>query len=318
MFKRKTVIKVTDTEIHFKDGSWGMQDKSTLLCGDVVRVLMYKDGQEIHKNNIKRALPLEYCKERPLNKMMSLDIEAVPVTKLFKEAPADVQEVFKVWLPKKLKVKSVPAKDLQKHWKEQAAFHPCCMKIVCISVGFISRGKDFCKFVSKSFFGNDEEQVVSDFADFVNETVRNNKFVGSLGHSLNPYDKPNIHQKALKYFIRIAPEWYTVGRPKWHDLDFHVEDVFKGPGMWGYSLAAQCAIYGIPTPKVTIDGSQVYGVWYRTNKSFKRSEIPVYCERDIKGNMQVAMPAYGIDPLVLTSESRTDPKLLEELNNLTK
>ena len=330
IWKRKTVKRVIAEVIEFTDDTHAMY-RGTLakdgcapfLCGDIIRVVMAESGQILTEENIKKPPIVVFENPVPLENLMSLDIETVPVVQKFKDASDGAKNVFKKWLPKKLKLSGKDKEALmkakapvwQKHWQEQANFNPACCRIVCISVGFLRRNRTSIRFYTKSFFGDDQERLLWNFAEYLFESEEKGHFIASVGHSIDTFDKPLICRKCLKYAIPLPKAFENRAQKKWHKKDLHLDSAYAFPGFWGYSLEAQCVDFGLPSPKDTMDGSEVFGAWFGVKDSkWTKRDVITYCEfYDIKGNIQAACVYYRIDSTLLEIISSTSE---EELSNL--
>jgi len=255
IWKRKTVKRVIAEVIEFTDDTHAMY-RGTLakdgcapfLCGDIIRVVMAESGQILTEENIKKPPIVVFENPVPLENLMSLDIETVPVVQKFKDASDGAKNVFKKWLPKKLKLSGKDKEALmkakapvwQKHWQEQANFNPACCRIVCISVGFLRRNRTSIRFYTKSFFGDDQERLLWNFAEYLFESEEKGHFIASVGHSIDTFDKPLICRKCLKYAIPLPKAFENRAQKKWHKKDLHLDSAYAFPGFWGYSLEAQC------------------------------------------------------------------------------
>jgi 3'-5' exonuclease len=142
-------------------------------------------------------------------------------------------------------------------------------KIVCISVGVVSKGKVYLK----SFKGEEKEIL-----DKLYELMFNYDYV--CGYNIVGYDLPMCQFNYLRYGIPKIPEAFNVSGKKPWELKSIIElmDVVRGTHFANPSLDEVCFHLGIPSPKEGgIDGSMVSDVYYKEGVD----RIASYCNRDV-------------------------------------
>ena len=203
-----------------------------------------------------------------LTDILFLDIETVPKYSDMSEMPESFQ---KHWDKKSSYFRSAEesAADVYK----RAGIYSEFGKIICISVGFIFNDK----FRVKSFAGDDEMQVLSDFANLINKWDNGSKLL--CGHNLKEFDVPYIARRMLVNGIKLPDAFDIAGKKPWEVKHLDTLDLWKFGDYKNYtSLALLADLFDIPTPKDDIDGSQVCDV-YHIEKDLNR--IIVYCEKDV-------------------------------------
>lgn len=228
-----------------------------------------------------------------LDKILFLDIETVPQTASLDDLSADLQHlwidkfnVIKARMPEKYDEKATPEYGYQ----HGAGIYAEFAKVVCISVGIIYfKGKTIC-LRTKSFAGHDEAQILADFARMVDKFMVSSQHC-MCGHNIKEFDIPFLSRRMLINGITIPSGMDVCGKKPWETTFIDTLDLWKFGDYKNYtSLKLLTAVFGIPTPKDDIDGSQVADVYYDEN-DVKR--ISIYCEKDVVATTQVFLRIVG-------------------------
>ncbi|MCD6366318.1 MAG: 3'-5' exonuclease [Bacteroidales bacterium] len=209
-----------------------------------------------------------------LQKILFLDIETVPMVADYSELP----ERFKKLWDKKASY-LVKEDDTPESIFNRAGIYAEFGKIICISVGFISDQDDERELRLKSFAGDDEKQLLTEFSIMVRSYF--NKPNSLLcGHNGKEFDFPYIARRMLIHGISIPEVLNMAGKKPWEVRHLDTMELWKfGDYKHFTSLDLLAAIFDIPSPKNDIDGSEVAGVYY-VEKNLDR--IVEYCEKDVK------------------------------------
>ena len=206
-----------------------------------------------------------------LTDILFLDIETVPVVASFQELP----DKFKMlWEKKAEQLKRNDDNLTADKLFEKAGIYAEFGKIVCISCGF-ETGKEFRL---KSFYGDDEEILLSEFANMLNKYYSDDKYL-LCAHNGKEFDFPYLCRRMLVHGI-ILPDILNIsGKKPWEIKHLDTMEMWKFGDYKHYtSLDLLAAIFGIDTPKDDIDGSMV-GQIYWEEKDIER--IAVYCQKDV-------------------------------------
>jgi len=230
-----------------------------------------------------------------LQRIMFLDIETVPQTSDFSELPADLAHLWEdkfnlihKRMPEKYAEETTPAEG----FNTSAGIYSEFGKIVCISVGFIFFQDNEMHFRTKSFCGDDEKQLLTDFSDLLTKfcTTREHTL---CGHNIKEFDIPYICRRMLINSIKLPAILNISGKKPWEISFIDTLELWKFGDYKNYTaLKLLTAIFGIPTPKDDIDGSQVAEVYYK-EKDVNR--IAVYCQKDVVATAQVFLRLNGMD-----------------------
>ena len=204
-----------------------------------------------------------------INKILFLDIETVPMVSDYDKLPENFR---RLWDKKFERIKK-NEDDTPDIIFGRAGIYSEFGKIICISVGFIKNDK----FRVKSFYSDDESELLNGFADLLNRHY--NKPDNLLcGHNGKEFDFPYIARRMLVNGIKIPGILNTAGRKPWEVLHLDTMELWKFGDRKNYtSLELLASIFGIPTPKDDIDGSMVAEVYYK-EKDLER--IALYCQKD--------------------------------------
>ncbi len=156
---------------------------------------------------------------------------------------------------------------------ERAGIYAEFGKIICISTGFIKDGS----FRIKSFYGDDEKQLLTEFAAMLSTHFNTvNHFL--CAHNGKEFDYPFIARRMLINGIKLPTLLDIAGKKPWEITHLDTMELWKFGDYKSYtSLELLSALFGIPTPKNDIDGSQVRSVYY-DDQDLNR--IVTYCQKD--------------------------------------
>ena len=222
-----------------------------------------------------------------LTKIMFLDIETVPQQATLQQLP---DELFHLWehkfqsLQKQQPERYAETMTADDAFASSAGIYAEFGKVVCISVGFIYYKDKEMYFRTKSFAYNDEQVLLNEFAQMINDNWNSSTHL-LCGHNIKEFDSPYICRRMIVNRISIPPILNVAGKKPWETSFIDTMELWKfGDKKSFTSLKLLTAIFGIPTPKDDIDGSQVAQVYYE-EQNLKR--ISIYCEKDVIATAQV-------------------------------
>lgn len=172
---------------------------------------------------------------------------------------------------------------------DRAAIYAEFGKVVCVSVGFIGLTDDGPVLRVKSFADPEEAVVLEAFAGLL-RGQRGFRFL--CGHNITEFDVPYLGRRMLTHRMTLPAAIDLRGKKPW-DLR-HLIDTME---MWRFadrkaytSLKLLAALFGIPSPKDDIDGSEVGRVYWEDNDL---ERISAYCERDVVATANVFLALSG-------------------------
>ncbi|MDR3653442.1 MAG: 3'-5' exonuclease [Paludibacter sp.] len=230
-----------------------------------------------------------------LQKIMFLDIETVPQTSDFSELPADLAHLWEDkfnLIHKRMPEKYTEETTAAEGFNNSAGIYSEFGKIVCISVGFIFIQDEQMHFRTKSFAGDDEKQILTEFIELIHKFCTTKEHT-LCGHNIKEFDIPYICRRILINGLKLPTIFNIAGKKPWEISFIDTLELWKFGDYKNYTaLKLLTAVFGIPTPKDDIDGSQVAEVYYK-EKNVKR--IALYCQKDVVATAQVFLRMNGID-----------------------
>jgi predicted PolB exonuclease-like 3'-5' exonuclease len=152
-------------------------------------------------------------------------------------------------------------------------------KIICISAGYVTQKKGEFFFRAKSFYDDDEKNLIGNFFNAWEKFARAGKR-RLCGHNGQEFDFPYIARRALVHSLKLPKIFDIAGAKPWEVK----ETLIDTSQLWKFgdykhytSLSLLCELFNIPTPKDDIDGSEVCNVYWKDNDL---DRIVKYCEKD--------------------------------------
>ena len=232
-----------------------------------------------------------------LTKIMFLDIETVPAKADFSELSVELAHLWEEkynLIQKRMPEKYSDETSAAQAFAQSAGIYSEFGKIVCISVGFIHYKGPEMFFRTKSFAGDDEVKLLSDFASLLARFCTSREHT-LCGHNIKEFDIPYICPRMVIHGIALPSVLNISGKKPWEIQFIDTLELWKFGDYKNYtSLKLLTAVFGIPTPKDDIDGSQVAEVYYK-NDDLPR--IITYCQKDVLATAQVWLKMNG-HPLI--------------------
>lgn len=264
---------------------------------------------------------------KPLDKIVWLDVETVPEKESFFDLSVRKQQLFAEKFKKdvaelgigntsRLASEAGIAPDLNNEadnkakmeilYANKAPLFPEFGKIICISIGYIKpnqipvRIEDLVvtkelEFATHSFYGDNEKEVLKKFyagtATMIDARIDIKWTVCS--HNGFNFDWPYIGKKFVIHGLPI-PAFFDYGEKKPWDVTWFIDT--KNIWKWGVydgsiSLDLLCEVFDVPTSKDDMKGSEVRNVYYN-DKDLER--IKIYCEKDVKVLAEVYLRMKGL------------------------
>lgn len=213
--------------------------------------------------------------------VLFLDIETVPAVQAFEFLEPKMQVLWEKKSKQFRNPDQVPGEVY-----ERAGIYSEFGKIICISVGLV-RDKNPFRLKLKSFFGEDEKTLLSDFSAMLIKFCKTNNEAILCAHNGKEFDYPYIARRMVINGLIIPEILDNSGKKPWEVKLLDTMDLWKFGDYKNYtSLELLTSVLGIATPKDDIDGSKVAGVYYN-DKDPER--IVRYCEKDVLAIVQVLL-----------------------------
>jgi len=230
-----------------------------------------------------------------LQKIMFLDIETVPQTSDFSELPDDLAHLWEDkfnLIHKRMPEKYSEETTAAEGFNTSAGIYSEFGKIVCISVGFIFFQGETMHFRTKSFSGDDEKLILTEFTELIHKFCTTKEHT-LCGHNIKEFDIPYICRRMLINGLKLPSILNIAGKKTWEISFIDTLELWKFGDYKNYTaLKLLTAVFGIPTPKDDIDGSQVAEVYYK-EKNVNR--IALYCQKDVVATAQVFLRLNGME-----------------------
>ncbi len=218
-----------------------------------------------------------------ISDVLFLDVETAPVVYKY----ADLNQTMKEQWDLKFRFQK---EEMPESGYKKAGIFAEFAKIICISVGILNDEK----FRIKSFFGNDEKQILKDFAGLLNKHY-NTKEKMLCAHNGKEFDFPFICRRMLINGIKLPKTLDIAGKKPWEISHLDTMELWKFGDYKSFtSLNLLAAIFDIATPKDDINGADVARVYYE-EKNLQR--IVTYCQKDVLTVAQVLL-RFMNEPLI--------------------
>jgi hypothetical protein len=207
-----------------------------------------------------------------LENILFLDIETVPQEEQWNQVSETTQQLFEQKTAYQRK-DEITAEDFY----ERAGIWAEFGKIICISVGYFTGSTKERQLRVKSFYGDDEKQLLIDFKKLLDQHFYRNEHL-LCAHNGKEFDFPYIARRMIIHQIELPKKLNLFGKKPWEVPHIDTMELWKFGDYKHYSsLKLLTSILGIPSPKDDIDGSEVASVYYK-EKNLER--IVTYCEKD--------------------------------------
>jgi len=233
---------------------------------------------------------MKLLKQININSILFLDIETAPKWEKFEDVPENVRkEWFYKWkfkdnapkFPSIEENQNNASEHIQKKyiehfdelWNRQAGLFPEFSRIVCISAGYIVGST----LRIKSYFDDNEADLLKRFSSDVNQFHGLDSNLKLCGHYAKGFDYPFIVKRMLIHRMNIPNIMDVVFLKPWDIKNLDTQEIWKLGGFSSGTLSSIAMVFGLPTPKDDIEGSDVSRYYH--NGEIAR--IVSYCEKDV-------------------------------------
>ena len=228
-----------------------------------------------------------------IHKILFLDVETVPVTADFSELPKEFQSLW----AEKTRWQRSDQQSPEEFYGLKAGVMAEFAKVICISVGYLYEKEGQHFFRIKSFYGDNEKAILEDLKLLLDEKFATPKHY-LCAHNGKEFDYPFLCRRMLVNGIQLPKILEISGKKPWEVRHLDTMEMWKFGDYKHYtSIKLLAALFGIPTSKDDIDGSQVSKVYWQ-DKDLER--IKNYCQKDTLTVAQILLK-YMCKP-ILTEE----------------
>ena len=229
-----------------------------------------------------------------IKNILFLDIETVPQYETFEKADTEIQDL---WDKKSTFFRKDD--DTASSVYQRAGIYAEFGKIVCISVGHITFLNNEKKLRIKSFYNDNEYELLKDFSQMLSAFNSKKKDLLLCAHNGKEFDFPYIARRLLINGIKLPNVLNIAGKKPWEIKHLDTLELWKFGDYKNYtSLSVLTKVFGIQTPKDDINGSDVAKVYWE-DKNIER--IVTYCQKDVVALVQLFLK-YKIETPILESD----------------
>lgn len=219
--------------------------------------------------------------KKRLSDLLFVDIETAGMVSDYKKLPVELKDLWQIKARQISKNKELTTKEGAQLFSEKAGIFSEFARVVCISVGYFTFTKSkISGFRCKSFCGEDEAQILKQFAGLLKKHFNKPNKQGLCGHNIKEFDIPFLCRRFTILGMKVPKLLDISGKKPWQ-----VEHLVDTLVLWRFgdyknytSLALLAAVLKIPTPKDDIDGSDIHSVYWE-QEDIRR--IVTYCEKDV-------------------------------------
>lgn len=184
-------------------------------------------------------------------------------------------------------------------YSKRAAIYAEFGKVICISFGVFKKEESTFKFRIKSFYGDDENEILKSFSNTVCRLqTLNNKWCYA-GHNIKEFDIPFLSRRMIVNNIQIPSCFDFQNMKPWETPILDTLHLWRFGDFKNYtSLKLLAAVLGVPSPKDDIDGSQVGDIYWINNDI---NRIASYCQKDVLTVANIILRLKNMD--ILTPEN---------------
>jgi len=224
-----------------------------------------------------------------LNKILFLDIETVPQYASFEELSNEFKDI---WIKKASIIDN--EKSPSDLYFEKAGIYSEYGKVIVISIGFFSQTDEKLAFRIKTLANHDEKKLLLSFKKLLEDKFTNSKY-RFCAHNGKEFDYPYLCRRMIVNKIALPKILQIMGRKPWEVPHLDTLQLWKfGDYKYYTSLETLTTIFGIPTSKDEIDGSQISYTYYTENKF---DVIKKYCAKDVISTAKVYLAFYNLGEL---------------------
>lgn len=232
-----------------------------------------------------------------LNQLLIIDIETVSQYPGF-ECMDDSWK--QLWQEKVMKI--LPAGvSAAEFYLQRAGVMAEFAKIICISVGWLKQDESGVDMFLRSFFGNDEHELLSKFIVAMNERNEGLNDWCFVGHNIKEFDIPFICRRLLVHGLPIPNYLDFQNKKPW---ETNLIDTFQYWRFGDYknytSLKLLSAVLQVPSSKEDIDGSMVGALYWASDPVEQQNNvhrIVAYCQQDVVATGNILLRFKGMSLL---------------------
>lgn len=230
-----------------------------------------------------------------LHKILFLDIETVRLTEFIKDLNPHLRACFEKKFKDKIHTALYSptvdelmttadlderfASAVQRVWEAEAGFHPEFAKICCIAVGMIGVDRTLR---TRSKVGDDEKAILEWLQASIDSLRRlpGGGITHICAHNGKGFDFHFIPKRCIILGLAVDIFFQIIGKKPWELTQLIDTQEVWGMGVFNAKVALDtlAAVFGIPTPKEVMDGSEVAEYFFGHRGPDGWNLIGKYCE----------------------------------------
>jgi|SRR5690606_13365571 DNA polymerase elongation subunit (family B) len=221
-----------------------------------------------------------------LKDILFLDIETASMTQSLDELAPRIQEE---WIKKCKHFKLEMETSFSDLYFEKAGIFAEFGKVICIGVGYFLYDSDGqrLQYRTISFAEDQEHDTLVAFRSLLEK-----KNWVLCAHNGKEFDFPYLCRRMLINRIPLPATLQVAGKKPWEIRHLDTLELWKFGDYKHYTrLELLAAIFGIPSSKEDIDGSQVNATYYQDNDL---ESIRKYCLRDVEVTARLYLAFQGL------------------------
>lgn len=211
----------------------------------------------------------------PLENFLVIDIETVSSKPGFDDLDIEWQHLWEEKVIRSLPENCSP----REYYTQRAGIMAEFAKVVCISIGYFKKEREYYQFRVKSIFATGERELLEIFVNTINQLEAVHNRWCFTGHNIKEFDIPFLCRRLLINGLEVPPYLDFQNMKPW---ETNMVDTFQYWRFGDYknytSLKLLAAALNVPSPKDDIDGSMVGDVYWKDNDL---QRIAVYCQKDV-------------------------------------
>lgn len=236
-----------------------------------------------------------------IGNILFLDIETVPLWPAYEDVPEPQRQLWEKKSAYLRKETETPGNIYQR-----AGIYAEFGRIICISTGMVVTQDDRRVLRLKSFFDENERDLLSSFSDLIIRLCERRKDIELCAHNGKEFDFPYIARRMLVNNVQLPDIFCVAGKRPWEVKHIDTLELWKfGDHKHYTSLDLLANIFQIQSPKADIDGSQVARVYWH-DKDIMR--IVKYCRNDVITTVRLLLKFKGEPSLEDEDIVILDPK----------
>ncbi|MEM7383200.1 MAG: 3'-5' exonuclease [Bacteroidota bacterium] len=217
-----------------------------------------------------------------LENLLFLDIETVSCVASYQELSEPLK---RFWDKKAATLGATEPQQVSKLFFERAAIYAEFGKIITIGLGYITFSSDQePRLRVKCLSNHDEKALLHDFCEMLSTKFQQDALC-LCAHNGKEFDFPYLCRRMLVQGIPLPQVLDTTGKKPWEVKHLDTMEMWKFGDRKNFSsLDLLATLFGIPSSKGEMDGSQVNHCYYIDEDLNK---IAAYCMQDIVTTVQV-------------------------------